>query len=538
MTTAVIYARVSTARQAEDGLPIKGQIERCHAKAAALSAEVLDVFVDSGLSGRDFDRPAFQAALAFCREHRPAYLITWSTSRFARDQVHAAIARRDLAKAGTRVVYVSVDLDSNTDSGWMVESILSVMDEHYSRQVRADTLRSMAKNAADGFWNGGRPPFGYRAVAAGKRRRLELVDAEAAVVREIFDRAAGGQGATLIARALNADGIQRRGRPWSKGGLVAMLISPVYIGQTVFNRRDRGGQRDRPESEWIVRQSHEPCVDRRVWEAVQDLVGARATGGTGHALSTHAFTGLLRCVRCGAAMQAESGTGRGRKLYYYYQCRAARRGGLCGGQRLPAPAVDEWLLRALLDDLFTAERVAELVREVQAAALREERGKARRRRQLDARKTDVAARYRSLCSVLELQGQAAPNMADLAMRLRELRAELLDIDRALAATDPLNITPAKLSAEEAVAVTNGLRAMIAGDRDMRRVRAFLQPIVASVVIGESYATVEYRPENLIDAGCRVLVRPEIGWLPVRSQVRTAILRIALPSTGLHPRAAA
>ena len=35
---AVIYARVSSARQAEDGLPVQSQVEQCRAKAAALGA--------------------------------------------------------------------------------------------------------------------------------------------------------------------------------------------------------------------------------------------------------------------------------------------------------------------------------------------------------------------------------------------------------------------------------------------------------------------------------------------------------------------
>lgn len=50
--SAVIYARVSTTRQADDQLPIQGQIDRCQEKAAALGADVVKVFVDEGISGR------------------------------------------------------------------------------------------------------------------------------------------------------------------------------------------------------------------------------------------------------------------------------------------------------------------------------------------------------------------------------------------------------------------------------------------------------------------------------------------------------
>lgn len=53
---------------------------------------------------------------------------------------------------------------NRTDSGWMMESMLEIFDEHYSRQISADTLRSMSKIERGGYFNGGRVPYGYTAV--------------------------------------------------------------------------------------------------------------------------------------------------------------------------------------------------------------------------------------------------------------------------------------------------------------------------------------------------------------------------------------
>ena len=52
MKTAIIYARVSTARQADEGISIDSQIERSMKKAADLGANVLNVFRDEGKSGK------------------------------------------------------------------------------------------------------------------------------------------------------------------------------------------------------------------------------------------------------------------------------------------------------------------------------------------------------------------------------------------------------------------------------------------------------------------------------------------------------
>ncbi|SFW40865.1 recombinase family protein, partial [Nitrosovibrio sp. Nv17] len=61
----------------------------------------------------------------------------------------------------------------------------------------------MTKNARDGYFNGGRVPFGYSAVPEGKRKRLTILEDEAQIVREIFDLYVAGMGCKLIAVQLN-----------------------------------------------------------------------------------------------------------------------------------------------------------------------------------------------------------------------------------------------------------------------------------------------------------------------------------------------
>ena len=158
--TAIIYARVSTTRQAEEELPIQGQVEQCINKASALGADVVREFVDEGISGRSDARPAFQDAIAYAETLTPDYFICWSTSRFSRNKLDAALYKLRLGKAGVHIVYVSLNIDRDSDAGWMTEGVLELFDEFSSRQVAADTMRSMVKNARDGYRNGGRPPFG------------------------------------------------------------------------------------------------------------------------------------------------------------------------------------------------------------------------------------------------------------------------------------------------------------------------------------------------------------------------------------------
>ncbi|SFW39633.1 recombinase family protein, partial [Nitrosovibrio sp. Nv17] len=280
--TAIIYTRVSTLRQAEEGLPIESQIEQCHKRAAGLDASVLQVFCDAGISGRTDDRPGFQDAVAYCKTHHVDYFICWSTSRFARNKVDAAFHKLQLKKRGTRVVYVNIDLDSDTDSGWMMESMLEVIDEHFSRQISADTLRSMTKNARDGFFNGGRVPFGYSAVPEGKRKRLTILEDEAQIVREIFDLYVAGMGCKLIAVQLNESTRLRRDfKKWNKNLVAATLKNEVYTGKTIFNRTNHLTGKIRPRKNWIITQSHPAIIEEEIFMRTQELFEERAPSGNG-----------------------------------------------------------------------------------------------------------------------------------------------------------------------------------------------------------------------------------------------------------------
>ena len=104
MKRAIIYARVSTKRQADDGLPVESQIDHCRGKAEALGCAVAKVFTDGGISGTTDRRPAFQDALNYCAVMDVDYFITWSSSRFARNHLDAGHYKGVLAKYGTRLV--------------------------------------------------------------------------------------------------------------------------------------------------------------------------------------------------------------------------------------------------------------------------------------------------------------------------------------------------------------------------------------------------------------------------------------------------
>jgi hypothetical protein len=255
-------------------------------------------------------------------------------------------------------------LDGATDK--IMLSLATFADELERERARLRTYDAMSRKAKAGHVTGGRT-FGYDNidVAGPNGTRAYVVqqinDQEAAIVRHIFDLAAGGAGLKTIAKRLNAEGIRspraQRGRSqtWAPSCIRVILRRETYRGRRVWNKtkkRNAWGQQrqhDRPTSEWLaVEQEHLRIVPEALWQAAHERISARREaygrlqrgeiGGRpdGRGVRRHYFlTGFGRCEACGGSMQAvsrASGPGRIRRyvcgMYWNRGCT------VCGNGRM------------------------------------------------------------------------------------------------------------------------------------------------------------------------------------------------------------
>ena len=170
----------------------------------------------------------------------------------------------------------------------------------------------------------GRTPYGYWAGLDGQ---LKVDDAEAAVVRHIFNEYAGpppagglapvgGQGLRKIAAGLNERGhTTRKGRPWTPVAIAGVLRNRAYVGTyTRYGVRISG--------------SHQPLVDRAKFNQVQRVLESRKPSRRASSAEPYLLGGLARCALCG---QGVFGLTRKRswnrkngekveRTYRYYEC--------------------------------------------------------------------------------------------------------------------------------------------------------------------------------------------------------------------------
>jgi DNA invertase Pin-like site-specific DNA recombinase len=460
MTRAAVYARVSTVRQAERDLSLPDQIAQCRAYCERKGWEVVEIFCEPGASALDDDRVIFQEMIyRATRPDRPfAFVVVHSLSRFSRDSLHSELYVRKLRKAGVELISITQTVSSDP-SGEMFRKLVNVFDEHQSRENAKHVHRAMCENARQGFWNGSRPPYGYKTRVAERRgakdkKVLIIDDEEALVVREIFDLATGREGRPLgvkaIACRLTERGIKRRGVRFSTGSVYEILTAFTYCGQHNFNRRDSRTGASRPPSQWVgVRVP--AIIEESAFNQVQALLQSRSPKRMPpRVVNGPTFlAGLARCGYCGAAMIQNTGKG---GLYRYYCCSSKLKKGpsACRGLRTPMEKLDEIVVGEVARQVLDADRLITMLNAyVQSAAAQGEGAKA----QLARLRHDHTAAVAGIARLLELVEKGLMEAEDPAMRERlvalklqrdRIAKEIGELQKRMASSAP-TITPEKVA---------------------------------------------------------------------------------------------
>lgn len=142
-------------------------------------------------------------------------LVIESLDRLSRDQVEQETIVRRLEHRGIRIIGVSDGYDTESgESRKLLRGVRGMINETYVDDLRKKTHRGLIGQIARGVHAGGLS-YGYRSVVAGVNARgepighcLEVDDAQAAIVRDIFGRYAAGESCQRIAADLNAHGIR------------------------------------------------------------------------------------------------------------------------------------------------------------------------------------------------------------------------------------------------------------------------------------------------------------------------------------------
>jgi site-specific DNA recombinase len=371
---AALYLRVSTGRQAEHDLSLPDQRRQLEAYCAGKGWKVATEYLEPGNTATDDKRPAFQDMIEAAMT-KPApfdVILVHSFSRFFRDQFQFEFYVRKLAKNGVKLVSITQELGDDPMST-MMRKIMALFDEYQSRENAKHTLRAMKENARQGFWNGSRPPLGYRVVVAEERgaklkKKLEIDPLQAGKIRLIYKLAlfgtdgSGAMGFKSICTHLNDNNIRTRdGGRFGIDAIHKILNRPTYKGEHHFNARDHKTKTKLPEEEHAIC-AVPAIVTAEEYQAVQDSLRLRHSSFMSPRFVAKGtlLGGICFCGLCGGAMTLRTGKN---GAYRYYTCSTKARIGKTGciGITVPESKLDDAVIDHLQRRLLHADRLEVLL---------------------------------------------------------------------------------------------------------------------------------------------------------------------------------
>jgi DNA invertase Pin-like site-specific DNA recombinase len=330
-----VYVRLSVEDTKKRGDSIESQ--RCIIEnyiALNPDFEIVDTYIDNGISGTTFERAEFNRMLADIESGKVNCIVVKDLSRLGRNTIDTGYyIEKYFPAANVRFIAVNDNYDSgDKDSvhGGIIIPLKNMINEAYaldqSRKIREQQRQSMLV----GDYVGAKPPFGY--LKSPENCHKLIIDTEAAaVVRQIFGWFLDGTSANHIVRRLNEakvltpsyhlyklgiitnKNILGNGS-WQTQTLTHILTRETYVGDMIQGKSKgsrSSGRSSAPESEWIcVSDTHEPIVSREDFAKTQErlkFLADRHAAKPKSEYTPNLFKSKVFCGHCGGSMNRRKG---------------------------------------------------------------------------------------------------------------------------------------------------------------------------------------------------------------------------------------
>ena len=320
----LVYLRVSTSNQAEKGIAIPTQQEKCFAcveENKYIFNQETDVYIDRGESARTMDRPALLEMLERCKNDKSVgAIIIYDVSRLARDRVDFALIKVQFKKYGIKLISATEPIN-DTPEGQLLEGILSSAAEFQSTQNGRKVKANMAQKVRDGWW-ANKVGYGYKNVqeklSTGKTKAwIEPNPIEVPWVIHTFELFSTGEfSERTLTKQLEKEGFPVRRTKAGSGKLHTSVVAKMLRNKLYIGVIEWGG---------IVNQNgkHELFLDKGLFEQVQAIIDARGRSSSRNRKLSSILKHNSFCDECGSKMTVEQHKTSNGTIIQYLRCMKA-----------------------------------------------------------------------------------------------------------------------------------------------------------------------------------------------------------------------
>jgi site-specific DNA recombinase len=220
---AVGYVRVSTDQQADRGVSLDAQAEKIRAMATVQDAELIDVIVDGGESGKSLQRPGIQRLLAMVDRRDVQVVVIAKLDRLTRSVRDLGELLDRFQRRGVALVSVGESLDTGSAAGRLVLNVMASVSQWEREAIGERTRDALRHKRAQGL-RAGNVPYGFSLAENGQTLLASAEEQE--VLATIRDLRQGQRSLRAIAKELNARGFRTRsGTAWRHEYVLNLLKS-------------------------------------------------------------------------------------------------------------------------------------------------------------------------------------------------------------------------------------------------------------------------------------------------------------------------
>ncbi len=304
MKNCVIYTRVSTTEQAQNGFSLKRQLEDCKNFAKNQGYHVMNVFEERGESAKTTDRTELKALMEYCSANKITIdaLVLWKIDRLSRNMEDYYYLNSFFNKLGIEILSAT-ETNDNSAIGKLSRNMLGAFAQFENDQKSERVTAGMKQAFMEGKWLW-KAPYGYKLVNGD----MYHDDVKAPIVKRIYELFSTGIYTQSQIRTI----LQRENVSVSSSQMFCILKNAVYCGRMYCPSL----------SENMVKGNFEPIITEELYDKVQILRNGVKPIVTSYLRNNAEFPlrQFILCPFCGEPLTASKSTGRKNKKYAYYHC--------------------------------------------------------------------------------------------------------------------------------------------------------------------------------------------------------------------------
>ena len=289
------------------------------------------IFADEGISGTQTKhRKEFNKMIRKCRQKKIDLVLCKSISRFARNTVDCLEHIRELKMLGIGVIFEKENINTLTMNSEFIISLYGSFAQAESEGISKNVTWGVEKSFREGKVRYSLDRMlGYR---MGDDGVPYVVEAEAEVIRYIFQLCLDGLSTRRIANRLAEEGIKKWDgtTKWFANTVYFILRNEKYAGDAVLQKTytedcisHKKVKNHGEKNKYIVYDCHPAIIDRDTYNRVQQELTRRgaiskrspkAETEQGHYASKYALSDILICGDCGTPYRRVTWTSHGHKL--------------------------------------------------------------------------------------------------------------------------------------------------------------------------------------------------------------------------------